>query len=140
MMKAIVTATARTSPQFYDVDSMRVVWHGYYPRFFELGRVAVMDRIGYGYQAMVESGFAWPIVDMQIKYAQPIKLAQEIEIEAGITEWENRLKIAFLITDAATGQRLTRGYAVQVAVDMQTEQMLWETPPALREKLAPYLV
>jgi len=139
-MKAIVTATARTSPQFYDVDSMRVVWHGYYPRFFELGRVAVMDRIGYGYQAMVESGFAWPIVDMQIKYAQPIKLAQEIEIEAGITEWENRLKIAFLITDAATGQRLTRGYAVQVAVDMQTEQMLWETPPALREKLAPYLV
>lgn len=139
-MKAIVTATARTSPQFYDVDSMRVVWHGYYPRFFELGRVAVMDRIGYGYQAMVESGFAWPIVDMQIKYAQPIKLAQEIEIEAGITEWENRLKIAFLITDAATGQRLTRGYAVQVAVDMQTEQMLWETPPALRERLAPYLV
>lgn len=139
-MKAIVTATARTSPQFYDVDSMRVVWHGYYPRFFELGRVAVMDRIGYGYQAMVESGFAWPIVDMQIKYAQPIKLAQEIDIEAGITEWENRLKIAFLITDAATGQRLTRGYAVQVAVDMQTEQMLWETPPALREKLAPFLV
>ncbi|MDZ4778289.1 MAG: acyl-CoA thioesterase [Alphaproteobacteria bacterium] len=139
-MKAIVTATARTSPQFYDVDSMRVVWHGYYPRFFELGRVAVMDRIGYGYQAMVDSGFAWPIVDMQIKYAQPVKLHQEIEIEAGITEWENRLKIAFLITDATTGQRLTRGYAVQVAVDMQTEQMLWETPPALREKLAPYLV
>lgn len=139
-MKAIVTATARTAAQFYDVDSMRVVWHGYYPRFFELGRVAVMDRIGYGYQAMVDSGFAWPIVDMQIKYVQPIKLAQEIEIEAGITEWENRLKIAFLITDAATGQRLTRGYAVQVAVDMQTEQMLWETPPVLREKLAPYLV
>lgn len=139
-MKAIVTATARTAAQFYDVDSMRIVWHGYYPRFFELGRVAVMDRIGYGYQTMVESGFAWPIVDMQIKYVQPIKLAQEIEIEAGITEWENRLKIAFLITDAATGQRLTRGYAVQVAVDMQTEQMLWETPPALREKLAPYLV
>ena len=139
-MKAIVTATARTAAQFYDVDSMRVVWHGYYPRFFELGRVAVMDRIGYGYQAMVDSGFAWPIVDMQIKYAQPIKLAQEIEIEAGITEWENRLKIAFLITDAASGQRLTRGYAVQVAVDMQTEQMLWETPPALREKLAPFLV
>lgn len=139
-MKAIVTAKARTAAQFYDVDSMRVVWHGYYPRFFELGRVAVMDRIGYGYQAMVDSGFAWPIVDMQIKYVQPIKLAQEIEIEAGITEWENRLKIAFLITDAATGQRLTRGHAVQVAVDMQTEQMLWETPPVLREKLAPYLV
>jgi acyl-CoA thioester hydrolase len=138
-MKAIVSAQVRTAPQFYDVDSMRVVWHGYYPRFFELGRVAVLDKIGYGYDAMVASGYAWPIVDMQIKYAQPLKLLQEIEITAGITEWENRLKIAFLIADAASGQRLTRGYAVQVAVDMQTEQMLWETPPILRERLAPYL-
>ena len=138
-MKAIVSASVRTKPQFYDVDSMRVVWHGYYPRFFELGRVAILDHIGYGYDAMVASGFAWPIVDMQIKYAQPLKLLQDIEITAGITEWENRLKIAFLITDAASGQRLTRGYAVQVAVDIKTEQMLWETPPVFREKLAPFL-
>lgn len=138
-MKAIVTASARAQPQFYDVDSMRVVWHGYYPRFFELGRVAVLDKIGYGYDAMVASGFAWPIVDMQIRYAQPLKLLQEVEITAGITEWENRLKIAFLITDAASGRRLTRGYATQVAVDISTEQMLWETPPILRKKLAPFL-
>jgi acyl-CoA thioester hydrolase len=138
-MRAIVTARAETRPQFHDVDPMNVVWHGNYPRFMELGRVAVLDRIGYGYQAMVDSGFAWPIVDMGIKYAQPIKLLQRIEIEAGIVEWENRLKMNFEIFDAETGKRLTRAYSVQVAVDMTSEQMLWETPPILREKLGPFL-
>lgn len=138
-MRAIVTARAETRPQFHDVDPMNVVWHGNYPRFMELGRVAVLDRIGYGYQAMVDSGYAWPIVDMGIKYAQPIKLLQRIEIEAGIVEWENRLKMNFEICDAETGKRLTRAYSVQVAVDMASEQMLWETPPILREKLGPFL-
>lgn len=138
-MRAIVTARAETRPQFHDVDPMNVVWHGNYPKFMELGRVAVLERIDYGYQAMVDSGFAWPIVDMGIKYAQPVKLLQRIVIEAGIVEWENRLKMNFEIFDAESGKRLTRAYSVQVAVDMSSEQMLWETPPILREKLGPFL-
>ncbi len=138
-MRAIVTARAETRPQFHDVDPMNVVWHGNYPKFMELGRVAVLEHIDYGYQAMVDSGFAWPIVDMGIKYAQPVKLLQRIVIEAGIVEWENRLKMNFEIFDAETGKRLTRAYSVQVAVDMSSQQMLWETPPILREKLGPFL-
>jgi len=35
--------------------------------------------------------------------------------------------------------RLARGYSVQVAVDLESEEMLWQTPPILRAKLAPYL-
>jgi acyl-CoA thioester hydrolase len=76
---------------------------------------------------------------MGIKYVQPIRLLQAIEIEAGIVEWENRLKIAFEIRDKATGKRLTRAYSVQVAVDMASQEMQWETPPILREKLGRWL-
>ncbi len=31
-------------------------------------------------------------------------------------EWENRLKIDYLIFDAESGKRLTKGYTTQVAV------------------------
>ncbi|MEP7211375.1 MAG: acyl-CoA thioesterase [Alphaproteobacteria bacterium] len=137
--RAIVSAVAETSAQFFDVDPMNVVWHGNYPKFLELGRVAVLDVINYGYNAMSASGYSWPIVDMGIKYVQPVRLLQAIEIEAGVTEWENRLKIAFEIREKATGKRLTRAYSVQVAVDMASEQMQWETPPILREKLGRWL-
>lgn len=137
--RAIVSAVAETQAQFFDVDPMSVVWHGNYPKFLELGRVAVLDVIGYDYSAMTASGYLWPVVDMGIKYIQPIRLLQRIEIEAGVMEWENRLKIAFEIRDKATGKRLTRAYSVQVAVDMASEQMQWETPPILREKLGRWL-
>ena len=138
-MKAIVTATTTAKPQFYDIDSMNIVWHGYYPKFMELGRVAILDKIDYGYEQMVASGYGWPIIDMRFRYARPMRLHQEIEIVAGITEWENRLKIDYEFKDLKTGQRLNRCSSVQVAIEIETETMLWETPPILREKLAPFL-
>jgi acyl-CoA thioester hydrolase len=138
-MKAIVTASAEATPQFYDLDPMNIVWHGHYPRFLELGRVAVMKRIGYNYEEMVESGFAWPIIDLRMRYARPMRLDKPVKITAGIVEWENTLRITYLIQDAETGQRVMRASSSQVALRIGTDDMLWVTPPILREKLAPFL-
>ncbi len=72
-MTPIVSASVQAVPQFYDLDPMGIVWHGNYPRFLELARVALMDRIGYGYAAMKASGFAWPIIDMSMRFARPMR-------------------------------------------------------------------
>ena len=138
-MKAIVTATAEIKAQFYDLDPMNIVWHGNYARFFEIGRGALLDKIGYNYMAMKESGYAWPVIDMHIRYYRPLELRQKAEITAGITEWENRLKISYLISHIETGKKITVGHTVHVALDIQSQEMQWETPPVLREKLSPYL-
>ena len=138
-MKPIVSETIVASPQFYDLDPMNIVWHGNYPRFYELARTALMKRIGYGYDEMVSSGYAWPIIDMHVRYYRPLTLAKPVEIAAGITEWENRLKVQYVFTDVGTGKKTTAGHTLQVAVEIKTEKMLWETPPILRQKLAPYL-
>ncbi|MEQ8266971.1 MAG: acyl-CoA thioesterase [Parvibaculum sp.] len=138
-MKAIVTATAPVEVHFHDLDPMNIVWHGNYARFFELGRSALLGKIGYGYAAMKASGFAWPVIDMHIRYYRPLMLGQRAEIVAGIVEWENRLKIDYLIRDAQSGQKITRGHTVHVALDIATEEMQWETPAILREKLASWL-
>ena len=138
-MKAIISASAEATPQFYDLDPMNIVWHGNYPRFLELGRVAVMKRIGYNYEEMVESGFAWPFIDLRMRYARPMRLDKTVKITAGIVEWENALRITYLIQDAETGERVMRASSSQVALRIGTQEMLWVTPPVLREKLAPFL-
>lgn len=138
-MKALVSATTVAKPQFYDLDPMNIVWHGNYPRFLEIGRTALMDQIGYGYRQMVASGFAWPIIDLRIRYGQPLRLGQELHIIAGLVEWENRLRINYEIRDALTNARLTRATTIQVAVDVEQETMLWRSPDILFEKLSPYL-
>lgn len=138
-MKAIVNASAEATPQFYDLDPMNIVWHGNYPRFLEVGRVAVMDKIGYGYKEMVESGYAWPIIDMRMRYARPMRLAEPVRITAGIIEWENILRVLYSIVDIATGERVMRASTSQVALSISTNEMQWVAPPVLREKLAPFL-
>jgi acyl-CoA thioester hydrolase len=138
-MKALVAASVQASPQFYDLDPLNIVWHGNYPRFLELGRVALMDKIGYGYLEMAASGFAWPVIDLHMRYARPMRLAQRVDIEAGIVEWENRLKVSYEIRDPESGARVMRASSVQVAVSIETGEMQWISPPILFERLSPFL-
>lgn len=122
-------------PAFFDVDPMAVVWHGHYVRYFELARQALMERFGYSYVEMRDSGFMWPVVDLRLKYVKSAVLGQRLIVRAEITEWENRLKVDYRITDAATGDKLTVGHTIQVAVAMNTNELQYVCPPVLWEKL-----
>lgn len=119
--------------EFYDVDSMRIVWHGNYAKYYEQARCVLLDKIGYGYTEMEEYGIAWPIVKMDLKYIKPIKFAQEFRIKATLDEYENRLKISFVIYDEATGKILNKGTTTQMAVDMKNNESLLVSPNHLIE-------
>lgn len=120
---------------FHDVDVMSVAWHGHYVKYLEIARCALLDTIDYNYPQMKESGYAWPVIDVRIRYAYPLHFQQKVRIKAEIVEWENRLKLNYLIEDFETGQRLTKAYTVQVAVDMKNGEMLYASPDILYHKL-----
>ncbi len=120
---------------FHDVDMMEVAWHGHYVKYFEIARCVLFDQIDYNYLQMKESGYAWPIIDLRIRYPQPTVFNQKVIVSAEISEWENRLKIDYELRDSQTSKRLTRGHTVQVAVDMSTREMCLESPAVLFEKL-----
>ena len=101
---------------FFDVDSMSVVWHGHYVKYLEIARCALLDMIGHNYLDMQASGYAWPIIDLQLRYVQGARFGQRLRVRANLAEWQNRLKINYLISDAETGERLTRASTVQIAV------------------------
>ncbi|KNH27261.1 acyl-CoA thioesterase [Pseudomonas syringae] len=113
---------------FFDVDTMNVVWHGHYVKYLEVARCALLDKIGHNYDAMVASGYAWPVIDLQLRYVRGAVFGQKLNVRASLVEWENRLKITYLISDLATGERLTRACSVQVAVDMSSREMQLASP------------
>lgn len=123
------------TPAFYDIDVMEIVYHGHYVRFLELARSALLAQFDYDYPRMRDSGYAWPVVDMRLKYVRPATFGQTLKVRATITEWENRLRIDYLISDAATGQKVNSAHTIQVAVDMQTRAMCFVCPPVLWERL-----
>jgi len=120
---------------FHDVDVMRVAWHGHYVKYMEIARCALLDQIDYNYPQMEASGYAWPVIDVRIRYAHPLRFQQKVRVKAQLEEWENRLKIKYQIEDIASGKRLTKGYTVQVAVDMSSGEMQFASPKILFQKL-----
>ncbi|MFJ3045519.1 acyl-CoA thioesterase [Herbaspirillum chlorophenolicum] len=121
--------------QFYDLDPMEIVWHGRYVEYMETARCALLDQLGYNYPAMKESGYAWPVVDLHLRYAAPATFGQRIRVAAAIVEWENRLKIDYLVSDATSGRRLTRATTTQVAVQISNREMCFVSPAVLWHRL-----
>ena len=135
MSREDLTIQIELQPQFHDCDPMQVVWHGNYFKYLEVARCALLQRFDYDYPQMLASGYLWPVVDARIKYIRPLLYAQRLQVQATIVEWENRLKIEYLIKDAQSGQRLTRASTIQVAVDAESQELQYVSPAVLFERL-----
>lgn len=121
---------------FFDVDPMQVAWHGHYVKYFEVARCAMLRKIDYDYPRMHASGYLFPVVEIYLKYVNPARYGQLVLAEAELLEYENRLKIGYRIRDKTSGQRLTRGWSVQVAVDAKTHELQFVSPRILIDKMA----
>jgi acyl-CoA thioester hydrolase len=129
--KGVLQAEIEFAVPFFDVDSMEVVWHGHYVKYLEVARCALLDKLGHNYQQMRAAGYAWPIIDLQLRYVRGAQFGQRIKVRADLIEWQNRLKINYLISDVASGERLTRASSVQVAVEIASREMQLASPRVL---------
>ena len=120
---------------FHDVDMVGIVWHGHYAKYFEVARCALLESFDYNYDRMMASGYGWPVIDLRLRYVKPAQFGQKIRVRATLLEWENRLRIEYLVSDDASGERLTKGESIQVAVNMVTREMCMVSPDVLFERL-----
>ena len=132
---AIIQASVDILVQFYDLDPMNVVWHGHYLKYFEQARCALLDQIDYNYFQMRDSGYIWPVVDVRLKYVKSAVFNQLVTVVASLVEYENRLKIEYRVLDSQSHTVLTKGYTIQVAVDNNSQEMLYRSPDILFAKL-----
>lgn len=120
--------------QFFDCDALGIVWHGNYVKYFEEARDKFLCSINYSYQQMSDSGYIWPVVDLQIKYIKPIKLGQKFTVEATLLEYENRLKLGFRLYDEDSNL-LTKGHCTQVVVKDGNKTLEFITPQFFQDKI-----
>ncbi|MGZ8217403.1 acyl-CoA thioesterase [Methylomagnum sp.] len=124
---------------FHHVDLLNIAWHGHYCEYLEAARCAMLGKIGYDYMAMKETGFVWPIIDIQLRYLQPARFGQRIRVLAELVEWEYRMKIKYRIFDAETGRVLVKAHTMQVAVDAVTGEMCYASPRVFLDKLEAFM-
>ena len=67
--------------KFYDTDTMSVVHHSNYIRWFETGRVEFLRAIEIDLNEMMSDGILFPIVEIGAKFHAPAHFDDELEIE-----------------------------------------------------------
>lgn len=130
-----LSAQIEFSVEFYDVDSMNIVWHGNYIKYFEKARCALLEKIGYGYPQMTASGYAFPITDVKAKYIKPLFFQQRVRATATLEEYESMLRISYILQDVDTGAITTKGSSSQVAIKINTRTTCFDCPDIFIEKV-----
>ena len=130
-----LSAQIEFSVEFYDVDSMNIVWHGNYIKYFEKARCALLEKIGYGYPQMTASGYAFPITEVKVKYIKPLFFQQRVRATATLEEYESMLRISYILQDVDTGAITTKGSSSQVAIKINTRTTCFDCPDIFIEKV-----
>jgi acyl-CoA thioester hydrolase len=134
-MQKSITEEIEFQVEFYDVDSMRIVWHGNYIKYFEKARCALLDKIGYNYNDMEKSGWAFPVTGISVKYVNSLHFLDRVRARAILTEYENCIKIKYELYNAETGQLCTKGDSTQMAINMITGESCLVCPPVFVNKV-----
>jgi len=118
--------TTRTTVRFSEVDSMQVVWHGEYVRYFEDGREAFgREYPGIGYLDFYANGYTAPIVDLQLQYISPLTVNDVAIIETRYIETvAAKLCFEYIVRRECDGALVARGSSIQVFVDINGEMAL----------------
>ena len=133
--QGVLSITVDCVVAFHDVDMASVVWHGHYLKYLENARWALMEQIDFGLEAMKASGYLWPVVELHVKYVKAARFGDRLRVRASLAEWENRVVVNYLVTNAADDARVARGQTVQAAVETATGTLQFVTPGILLERV-----
>lgn len=119
---------------FYDTDAMEVVHHANYIRWFELGRVAYLRRLGITLGALMDAGYVFPITKVSAEFQAPGRFDDELVIETTATAL-TKVKMAFsyhILNEQGT--LLVRGFSENVFTSRATGRIA-RLPKAFYEPL-----
>jgi acyl-CoA thioester hydrolase len=133
-VKNNLSAEIEFTVEFYDVDSMDIVYHGNYFKYFEKARCALLNKIGYDYREMKKTGWAFPVTSISAKYISSFSFRDRVRARAVLDEYENCLKIKYELYNAA-GQLCTKGESTQMAIDLASGESRFVCPRIFTDKV-----
>jgi acyl-CoA thioester hydrolase len=102
--------------RYQETDQMGVVYHANYLVWFEIGRTAFIEALGFQYHEMENQGVVSPVVDASMSFKQPIRYGQDAVVETWLEEYDGlRVTYGYEIK-YTTGQLAVSGFTKHVVV------------------------
>ena len=125
--------------RYYETDTMGIVHHSNYVRFFECGRNAMMKELGMPIEYMETQHIMLPVVSLDIHYKHPSKMGDTLTI---ITAVEKMPQAKVTMNQKIVNQHGTLvcyGTVVLCFIDSETRLPV-RTPKCFQDKIAPYFL
>lgn len=111
--------------RFSEVDSMKIVWHGNYLKYFEDGRESFGLKYSLGYLDVYKHNVMIPIVKVNCDYKRPLVYGDVLVVETTFVP-SDAAKIVFdyRITRKQDGEVVATGSTTQVFLTPDAELIL----------------
>ncbi len=111
--------------RFSEVDSLKIVWHGHYIKYFEDGRESFGKQYGIGYLDLFSQGLLTPIVEVNCNYKRHLSYGDNVFIETSFVN-DEAAKIIYNFNLYRENDRelVATGNSVQVFLNEEGELLL----------------
>jgi acyl-CoA thioester hydrolase len=107
--------------RYADTDQMKVVYHGKYLEYFEVGRAALIRALGLPYSELETRGILLPVIEAFAKYRKPARYDDLLSIEAVVAELPRAtLKIDYQVFRTQEELPLAEGYTIHSFMNVAT--------------------
>jgi acyl-CoA thioester hydrolase len=114
--------------RFSEVDSMRIVWHGNYLKYFEDGRESFGVKYSLGYLEVYKHNVMIPIVKITCDYKRPLEYGDIAVVETRFVPTEAaKIVFEYTIFRKRDQEIVATGSSTQVFLTPDGELLL--TPP-----------
>jgi acyl-CoA thioester hydrolase len=115
--------------RFSEVDSMGIVWHGSYVKYFEDGREEFGKKFGIGYMHIFRNGYYAPLVDLNFQFRKPLPYETKAVVETKfINTPAAKIQFEYRIFLPLDNTIICTGSSTQVFLD-KNYQLIWFIPP-----------
>lgn len=108
--------------RYSETDQMGYCYYGNYASYFEVARVEALREKGISYRELEESGILLPVTHFEIRYFQPARYDDLLEIQTTITQLKG-VRISFTYqTRNENGTLLNEASTQLVFVNAETQK------------------
>ena len=98
--------------QYYETDTMGIVHHSNYIRYFETVRTEFIRAAGMPYDRIEEMGVYIPVLSVKAEYKVPAVYDEIISLSCGLTKLSHAsFELEYEVKNAETGQLHARGWS-----------------------------
>lgn len=125
MTKKELSETIDLQVRFSEVDSMKVVWHGNYLKYFEEGREAFGRKYNIGYFDVEEQELQVPVVHSSVDYKRSLRYGDHLQVEVRFEDTPAaKIIFHYTIRRLPDNALIATGKTVQVFTDRNSELQL----------------